>query len=81
MAVLVPTKWKLAEILARHKIKSVELAKELGISTNAMSGLKRADTMPRIDGDRLDELAAAITKLSKIGESIRGVDLLEDRDE
>ncbi|BAS59907.1 hypothetical protein NIES2135_20640 [Leptolyngbya boryana NIES-2135] len=78
---IVPTKWKLAEVLARHKIKNKELAERLGVRPNTISDLKRADSMPRIDGKKLDELAAAITALSKIGGTVRGIDLLEDREE
>jgi putative transcriptional regulator len=81
MAVVVPTKWKLSELMARHKIKNKELAEELQVRPNTISDMKRTDTMPRIDGSRLDEIAAALTKLSKIGEVVRGVDLLEDRNE
>jgi hypothetical protein len=36
--------------------------------------------MPKINGDRLDQIAAALTKLSELGGTVRGVDLLEDRE-
>lgn len=78
---LMPTKWRLNELMARHRVGGIALAKKLGITPNAVYSLKNAEKMPRIDGDRLDEIAAAITALSKIGETVRGVDLLENRDE
>lgn len=81
MYMVVPTKWRLAEVLARHKIKNKELADYLGVRQNTIADLKKADSMPRIDGKKLDEIAAAITALSKIGETVRGIDLLEDRSE
>lgn len=81
MYMAVPTKWRLAEVLARHKIKNKELADYLKVRPNTIADLKKADSMPRIDGKKLDEIAAAITALSKIGETVRGIDLLEDRSE
>ena len=74
-----PTVWRLNELMARHRISGKALADELEISANAVSSLRKAETMPRIDGARLDEIAAAVTKLSAIDEVVRGVDLLEDR--
>ena len=43
------------------------LADKLGISTNAVSALRTAETMSKINGDRLDQIAAALTKLSELG--------------
>lgn len=77
---LMPTMWRLNELMARHRVSGKALADELGISTNAVSALRTAETMPKINGDRLDQIAAALTKLSELGETVRGVDLLEDRE-
>lgn len=77
-AVLVATGWRLNELMARHRVTGADLARELGISANAMSALRRAKKMPKINGDRLDEIAAALTKYSELGVTVRGVDLLED---
>lgn len=63
--------------MARHKVNGKEMAKHLKISDNAISALKNADVMPRIDGKRLDEIAAAINACSKVGGGVNGVDLLE----
>jgi putative transcriptional regulator len=77
---LMPTMWRLNELMARHRVSGKALADELGISTNAVSALRTAETMPKINGDRLDQIAAALTTLSELGETVRGVDLLEDRE-
>lgn len=76
-----PTMWRLNELMARHRVSGKDLADELGISTNAVSALRKSETMPRINGERLDAIASALTRLSQSGGMVRGVDLLEDRDE
>lgn len=58
-------KWKLKEVMARYDIKGIDLAEELEVSTNAVSGLRRAKTMPRLDGMQLDLLLNALNKLAK----------------
>lgn len=78
MATLLSTRWRLSELMSRHEVSGKDLADYLGISYNAMSALRKAKKMPRIDGDRLDQIAAGLSSLSKIGEPVRGIDLLED---
>lgn len=56
--------WKLNEIMARYRIKGSDLAEELQISNNAVSNLRNAQTMPRIDGERLNALCNALTNLA-----------------
>lgn len=68
-------KWKLAEVMARYKISGTTLAKSLGVGTNAISNLKNATTMPRINGDRLNELCSQIEELS--GQSFALSELME----
>jgi putative transcriptional regulator len=68
-------KWRLAEIMARHKIKGNELADQLKVRPNTVSNLKNAPTMPRLDGDRLNELCVALTLLAN--ESITPNHLIE----
>jgi DNA-binding Xre family transcriptional regulator len=75
-----PTRWKLAELMARNKITNKELAEYLGMRPNSITDLRKADSMPRINGEQLDRIASAITALSKIGETVCGVDLLEERE-
>ena len=72
-----PTRWRLGELMARYRITGKAMAKELGVSDNAVSALKRAKTMPRIDGKRLDEIAKAVSDLAGPDVVVRGVDLLE----
>ncbi|MEG4010492.1 helix-turn-helix transcriptional regulator [Microcoleus sp. Pol11C1] len=63
-------RWKLSEIMARHRIKGSDLAECLKTSTNAISRLKNAKTMPRIDGNRLNDLCNALNKLAEDSENM-----------
>lgn len=58
-------RWKLKEVMARYDITGVALAQELGVSNNTISSLRRAKTMPRLDGDQLDVLLSALNLLAK----------------
>ncbi len=51
--------------MARYDIKGVYLAQKLDISANAMSALKNAKTMPRIDGMALNLLCNALNELAE----------------
>ena len=73
------TNWRLAVLMAHHKVTNKALAEATGLIPTTISRLKNADKMPRLSGDQLDALAAGLTKCSKRGGVIRGVDLLEDR--
>lgn len=79
MTSTMPTRWRLNELMARHRVSGAALAKELGLSANAISALRNAETLPQIGGERLDQIADALTKLSKskVKASVRSVDLLE----
>ncbi len=57
-------RWRLREIMARYKIKAIELAKELNVSANSVSNLRNSDTMPRIDGYSLNNLCNALNRLA-----------------
>jgi putative transcriptional regulator len=70
-------RWKLGEIMARHRVKGKDLATFLGVSANAMSSLRNALTMPEIGGDRWEQICAGINELSTIGETITPFDLIE----
>lgn len=70
-------RWRLNEIMARHRVLARELAKEMNTSDNAISNLRRAETMPRIDGKKFEHLCISLTKLSKIRESVTPYDLIE----
>lgn len=70
-------RWKLSEVMARHRIKGKDLADFLGISTNAVSTLRNADTVPAIGGERWELICDGINKLSLSGDTITPLDLIE----
>jgi putative transcriptional regulator len=70
-------RWKLSEVMARHRVQAKDLADYLGVSDNAVSSLRKAEVMPRIDGNRLEQICVGITRLSKINERVGPYDLLE----
>ncbi len=63
--------------MARHRVLAKDLADFIGISSNAVSNLRKSDNMPRVDGERLEQLCVGITKLSKIGQKVTPYDLIE----
>lgn len=71
-------KWRLREVMARYHIKAIDLAKEMGVSANAISNLRKSDTMPRLDGDSLNNLCNALNKLAlNLGEQITPTSLID----
>lgn len=70
-------RWKLNEVMARHRVLGKDLASFLGISTNAISALRKAEIMPEIGGDRWEQICVGINSLSKIGEVVTPLDLIE----
>lgn len=71
-------RWKLNEVMARYKITGVDLAKELGIRVESVSNLRNSETIPRIGGERIQDLCQALSKLAQT--KIRLSDLYEDVD-
>jgi len=64
--------------MARYNIRGVHLAQKLDISANAMSALKNAKTMPRIDGMALNLLCNALNELAEdLDKLIAPADLLD----
>ena len=53
-------RWRLREVMARGKVSNRELAKRLGVHETSVSRLRGADTMPRIDGETLEQLCKAL---------------------
>lgn len=70
-------RWKLNEIMARHRIKGKDLAEYLGITPNSVSLLKKATLLPEISGERWVQLCAGINELSQIDERITPFDMVE----
>lgn len=70
-------RWRLKEVMARYDIKGVDLAKKLDISANALSSLRKAKTMPHLDGLALNLLCNALNELAQDPEApITPCDLL-----
>ena len=66
--------------MARGKLTNRELAHSMGVHETSISRMKTADTMPRIDGDTLDNLCNSLTKLYRekgINEIVVPADLFE----
>jgi putative transcriptional regulator len=70
-------RWKLNEVMARHRVKGKDLADFLGISNNAVSSLRKAEIMPAIGGDRWEQICDGINQLSLSGDTIAPFDLIE----
>jgi DNA-binding Xre family transcriptional regulator len=63
--------------MARHNIKGVSLASRLDVGPNAISALKNAKTMPRLDGVALNSLCNALNELAEdLDQPITPADLL-----
>lgn len=58
-------RWRLKEIMARYNIKGKDLAQKLDISPNALSALRKAKTMPRLDGMALNLMCNALNELAE----------------
>lgn len=69
-------RWKLREIMARYNITGVALAEEMNITPVAMSNMRRGDKMPRLDGERIEKLTTALSKLANT--KISFYDLFEE---
>ena len=69
-------KLKLTEVMARHGVGRDELAEELETYGSTVTSWRKGTTVPALG--KIDAIAAAITKLSKRGEVVKGLDLLEE---
>lgn len=68
-------RWRLAEIMARHKIANKALVETLDVSHAAISNLKNSDLLPELNSQKLCKLASVLSKLS--GVRIAPFDLME----
>lgn len=77
VAITVPQmiRWKLNELMARHRITNRSLGEQLGKHETSVSRMRTTDKMPRIDGDDLNELCKALTLLAKV--NVTPFDLFE----
>jgi DNA-binding Xre family transcriptional regulator len=71
-------KWRLREVMARYRIKAVDLAEEIGVSPNSVSNLRNSESMPRLDGSSLNNLCNALNKLAiNLEEEITPITLID----
>ena len=57
-------KWKLAELMARHKVTGRDLAQRLGKNESSITRLRGAVKLPKLSGDDLEKLLLAIEQLA-----------------
>ena len=57
-------RWKLKEVMARHDIQGIDLAKEMRVRTATISNLRNSKTIPGIGGEKIDRLTASLSKLA-----------------
>ncbi len=62
-------RWRLKEVMARYDIRAGDLAKAMGVSHNSIANLRKAKTMPRLDGESLNRLCNA---LNYLGQDLEG---------
>ena len=55
-------RWQLIDVMDTYQIRASDLAKEMGLSKNAVSNL-RSTTMPRLTGQRLNDLLLGLNRL------------------
>ena len=73
-------RWRLREIMARSRITNRELAQRLNRHETSISRMKTPDTMPKMDGDELNNLCNALTAILRergLNTVITHVDLME----
>lgn len=71
-------KWRLREVMARYQIKAIDLAREIDVSANAVSNLRKGNSMPRLDGESLNRLCNALNNLAiDLDEEITPMTLIE----
>ena len=61
--------WRLRDIMDDHGIAAGDLAEAMKVSSNAVS-LWRKPRMPKIDGERLNELLIQVNRLRKKGSPV-----------
>ena len=69
-------KLKLTEVMAKHGVGRDELAEVMGVQRSTVSNWRNGKKDPTLK--TIDAIALAITKLSKRGETVTGMDLLEE---
>jgi len=71
-------RWRLREIMARYRIKAIDLAEDMQVSANSVSNLRNSESMPRLDGSTLSKLCNSLNKLAtNLEEEITPMSLIE----
>lgn len=64
--------WRLKELMSANKLSVAEMARRLGVSDTAVIKLRRSD-MPRINGERLNQIIMVLNATRKKGKPPIGV--------
>lgn len=68
-------KWKLAELMARHRITGKAMAEKLQKSETSIAKLRKATKMPRLNSDDLEKLLIAVEELADSETKFRTLEL------
>ncbi|MGL5060307.1 MAG: hypothetical protein ACRC62_10010 [Microcoleus sp.] len=68
------TRWLLNEVMARHFVSGREIAEDVGVGEDVVSKWRRSHAPYQ----RWDAIAASITKRSRVGGVVRGVDFVKE---
>lgn len=74
MTAATQTRWLLKEVMDSFGVQGKELAAQLGATEATISRLRQHRTIPQVGGDRIDQIAAAITAVT--GQQVTGLDLI-----
>lgn len=58
--------WKLKQTMDKHGITTSALAELMGVSSNSISNMRKSE-MPRLNGERLNQLVMCINQMRKPG--------------
>jgi putative transcriptional regulator len=70
-------KWKLTEVMARHRIKAKDLAIDMGYTAASVSTLRKG-SMPRLREETLDRLLISLNRMAE--EKVEVSDLIQWKD-
>lgn len=58
--------WRLKELMKANNISVADLAERIGVSTNAVINMRKRE-MPRINGERLNQIIVTLNAMRKKG--------------
>jgi hypothetical protein len=74
------TVWCLSALMAEHRVKGPQLRQELGVGKDTLQRWRSSEAPPNMQRVTYDNIAAALTKLSKKRGVVRGEDLIKTED-